>query len=76
MRQRLPSGDSTLVVKLHAELKEDFRWRLNHDLEIFFDKEDIKDFDHGQARCHRALRDSRFFIARHRNRAVWLDFAS
>jgi tetratricopeptide (TPR) repeat protein len=63
-------GDNTsreavtaLVARLHAELESDFRHRFNRDLEIFFDKEDIKDFDHWQVRCHRALRDSRFFIA-------------
>jgi hypothetical protein len=63
-------GDNTsreavvaLVARLHAELEADFRRRFNRDLEIFFDKEDIKDFDHWQVRCHRALRDSRFFIA-------------
>ena len=51
------------VARLHAELESDFRRRFNRDLEIFFDKEDIRDFDHWQVRCHRALRDSRFFIA-------------
>jgi hypothetical protein len=63
-------GDNTsreavaaLVARLHAELESDFRRRFNRDLEIFFDKEDIRDFDHWQVRCHRALRDSRFFIA-------------
>jgi hypothetical protein len=63
-------GDNTsreavaaLVAMLHAELEADFRRRFNRDLEIFFDKEDIQDFDHWQVRCHRALRDSRFFIA-------------
>ena len=63
-------GDNTsreavtaLVARLHAELESDFRRRFNRDLEIFFDKEDIQDFDHWQVRCHRALRDSRFFIA-------------
>lgn len=63
-------GDNTsreavaaLVARLHAELESDFRRRFKRDLEIFFDKEDIKDFDHWQVRCHRALRDSRFFIA-------------
>jgi hypothetical protein len=63
-------GDNTsreavaaLVARLHAELEAEFRRRFNRDLEIFFDKEDIKDFDHWQVRCHRALRDSRFFIA-------------
>lgn len=62
-------GDNTsreavaaLVAQLHAELESDFRRRFNRDLEIFFDKEDIKDFDHWQVRCHRALRDSRYFI--------------
>ena len=52
-----------LVARLHSELEADFRCRFNRDLEIFFDKDDIKDFDHWQVRCHRALRDSRFFIA-------------
>ena len=56
-------GVTALVARLHAELEADFRRRFNRDLEIFFDKEDIKDFDHWQVRCHRALRDSRFFIA-------------
>jgi len=54
---------TALVARLHAELESDFRRRFNRDLEIFFDKEDIKDFDHWRVRCHRALRDSRFFIA-------------
>ena len=54
---------AALVARLHAELEADFRRRFRRDLEIFFDKEDIKDFDHWQVRCHRALRDSRFFIA-------------
>ena len=64
-------GDNTsreavaaLVARLHAELKDAFhRPPFNRELEVFFDKEDIKDFDHWQVRCHRALRDSRFFIA-------------
>ena len=56
-------GVTALVARLHAELESDFRHRFNRHLEIFFDKEDIKDFDHWQVRCHRALRDSRFFIA-------------
>lgn len=63
-------GDNTsreavteLVARLHEELEADFRRRFNRDLEIFFDKEDIQDFDHWQVRCHRVLRDSRFFIA-------------
>ena len=51
------------VARLHAELEFDFRHRFGRELEIFFDKEDIRDFDHWQVRCHRALRDSRFFIA-------------
>ncbi|MBL0126071.1 MAG: toll/interleukin-1 receptor domain-containing protein [Flavobacteriales bacterium] len=54
---------AALVGKLHDELEADFRQRFQRDLEIFFDKEDIKDFDHWQVRCHRALRSSRFFIA-------------
>ncbi len=54
---------AALLTRLHAELEADFRRRFNRDPEIFFDKEDIKDFDHWQVRCHRALRDSRFFIA-------------
>jgi len=54
---------SALVSRLHSELEADFRRRFNRNLEIFFDKEDIQDFDHWQVRCHRALRDSRFFIA-------------
>jgi hypothetical protein len=44
-------------------VEADFRRRFNSDLEIFFDKEDIKDVDHWQVCCHRALRDVRFFIA-------------
>jgi hypothetical protein len=63
-------GDNTsretvaaLVARLHAELEADFRRRFGRDLEIFFDKEGIQDFDHWQVRCHRALRASRFFIA-------------
>ncbi len=62
-------GDNTsrenvtaLVARLHRELEDDFRRRFNRELEIFFDREDIQDFDHWQVRCHRALRDSRFFI--------------
>lgn len=51
------------VAQLHSELEADFLRRFNRALEIFFDKEDIEDFDHWQVRCHRALRDSRFFIA-------------
>jgi len=54
---------TSLVARLHLELEADFRRRFNRDLEIFYDKEDIKDFDHWEVRCHRALRDSRFFIA-------------
>ncbi|HAB16424.1 MAG TPA: hypothetical protein DCE44_08235 [Verrucomicrobiales bacterium] len=54
---------AAFVVRLHVELEADFRRRFNRALEIFFDKEDIQDFDHWQVRCHRALRDSRFFIA-------------
>ena len=54
---------TALVARLHAELEADFRRRFNRNLEIFIDKEDIKDFDHWQVRCHRALRDSQFFIA-------------
>lgn len=54
---------TALVARLHSELEADFRRRFNRDLEIFFDKEDIQDFDHWQVLCHRALRDSRFFIA-------------
>jgi tetratricopeptide (TPR) repeat protein len=54
---------AALVARLHNELEADFRHRFNRDLDIFFDKEDIQDFDHWQVRCHRALRDSRFFIA-------------
>lgn len=63
-------GDNTsreavtaLVSRLHAELKADFPRRFSPNLEFFFDKEDIQAFDHWQVRCHRALRDSRFFIA-------------
>lgn len=63
-------GDNTsceavavLVAQLHAELEDNFRLRCNRELDIFFDKEDIQDFEHWQVRCHRALRDSRFFIA-------------
>jgi len=54
---------AALVARLHAELEADFRRRFNRDLEIFFDKEDIQSFQHWQVSCHRALRDSRFFIA-------------
>jgi len=63
-------GDTTsreavaaLVARLYAELKADFHHRFNRDLEIFFVKENIQDFDHWQVRCHRALRDSPFSIA-------------
>ena len=63
-------GDNTsrevvtaLVARLDSELEADFRRRFNRDLEIFFDKEDIQSFHHWQVQCHRALRDSRFFIA-------------
>ena len=63
-------GDNTsreavavLVARLHVELEADFRRRLNRSLEIFFDQTDIQDFHHWQVQCHRALRDSRFFIA-------------
>jgi hypothetical protein len=51
-----------LVARLHAELESDFR-RFNRKLEIFFDKEHIRDFEHWQVSCHRALQTSRFFIA-------------
>ena len=54
---------AALVARLHAELEADFRRRFRRDLEIFFDKEDIQSFQHWQVSCHRALRDSRFFIA-------------
>jgi len=53
---------TALVARLHAEPKDDFSKSFHRDLEIFFDKEDIKDFDHWQVHCHRALRDSLFFI--------------
>src|ERR1039457_4023777 len=63
-------GDNTsreavnaLVARLHAELEADFRRRFGRDLEIFFDKENIRDFEHWQVSCHRALQTSRFFIA-------------
>ncbi|WP_306535224.1 tetratricopeptide repeat protein [Geobacter sp.] len=54
---------AALVTRLHAELEDDFRRRFQRDLDIFFDRENIQDFDHWQVRCHRALRSSRFFIA-------------
>jgi hypothetical protein len=54
---------SALVGRLHSELETDFRQRFGRNLDIFFDKEDLQDFDHWQVRCHRALRSSRFFIA-------------
>jgi tetratricopeptide (TPR) repeat protein len=54
---------SALVARLHSELEADFHQRFGRKLEIFFDKEDLQDFDHWQVRCHRALRSSRFFIA-------------
>jgi tetratricopeptide (TPR) repeat protein len=53
---------TALVARLHEELKADFKRRFHRDLRIFFDKENILDFDHWQVRCHRALRSSRFFI--------------
>lgn len=55
---------TALVSRLHVELEAAFRLPpFNRELKIFFDKRDIKDFDHWQVRCHRALRDSRIFIA-------------
>src|SRR5437867_1997630 len=54
---------AAIVARLHGELEADFRQRFQRDLEIFFDHQDIKDFDHWQVRCHRVLRSSRFFIA-------------
>lgn len=54
---------TALVAQVHAELKDDFRRRFNRDLNIFFDKEDIEDFDDWKVRSHRAMGDARFFIA-------------
>lgn len=54
---------AVFVGRLHDELEAEFSQRFSRDLEIFFDREDIQDFDHWQVRCHRALRGSRFFIA-------------
>lgn len=51
------------VKRLHDELESEFSQRFGRPLNIFFDKEDILNFDHWQVRCHRALRSSRFFIA-------------
>jgi len=63
-------GDSTScevsiaqVSRLHDELEENFRQCFGHNVDIFFDREDIRNFDHWQVRCHRALRSSRFFLA-------------
>ena len=53
---------AALVARLHAELESDFRHRFNRDLEIFFDMEDIRDFEHRKVSCYRALQTSRFFI--------------
>ena len=51
-----------LVSRLHAELETEFHQRFERPIRIFFDKENIEGFDHWQARCHRALRSSRFLI--------------
>ena len=53
---------AALVSRLHAELETEFHLRFERPIRIFFDKENIEDFDHWQARCHRALRSSRFLI--------------
>ncbi len=58
-----PTEVESLVTRLHAELEADFRRRFNRDLKIFFDKENIRDFEHWQVSCHRALQTSHFFIA-------------
>ncbi|MBX7208593.1 MAG: tetratricopeptide repeat protein [Verrucomicrobiaceae bacterium] len=54
---------AVFVKRLHDELEAEFSRRFDRPLSIFFDQEDIQDFDHWQVRCHRALRGSRFFIA-------------
>ena len=54
---------TALVVRVHAALETDFRQRFNRDLKIFFDKGNIRGFEHWQVSCHRALQTSRFFIA-------------
>ena len=63
-------GDNTskeavkaLVRRLHQEMGADFHRHFGRKLEIFLDENDIQSFHHWQVRCHRALRDSRFFIA-------------
>ena len=53
---------AALVSRLHAELETEFHQRFERPIRIFFDKENIEGFDHWQARCHRALRSSRFLI--------------
>ena len=55
-QRELAADVAALGARLHTELEADFRRRFNRNLEIFFDREDIKDFDHWQVRCHRALR--------------------
>lgn len=54
---------ATFVGRLHEEVEGDFRLRHGRDLRVFFDQDDIRDFDDWKVRCHRALRTSRFFIA-------------
>ena len=48
-----PKEVESLVTRLHAELEADFRRRFNRDLKIFFDKENIRDFEHWQVSCLR-----------------------
>jgi hypothetical protein len=51
-----------IVSALHEQLEADFQRLLQRKVEIFLDRSDLRDFDHWQVRCHRALRASQFFI--------------